>query len=731
MSYESTARSSVPAFPIEEVARYPRPGFIAPGAVAFSPDDQWITYLFSQGGDLTLQLYRYDPATQESALMAEAVGAGVTEESLTREEKLRRERARELGLGISRYAWAKNTNRLLIPLPDGLYIQDGVDAPLHQVLDTTTAPALDPQLSPDGRWVGYVQDGELYVIPVEGGAPRQITSGARSTGRTHGLAEFVAQEEMHRSHGFWWSPDSEKLAFVEVDELHIPLYRIIHQGQESTGDDAQEEHRYPFTGQENARVRLGIVSAQGGAPIWMDLGADDDIYLARVQWLPDGALTAQIQNREQTTLDLVRFDADTGQRTSLLRESNAIWINLHDMLWPLTNAEWEGAFLWASERTGFRHLYLYSREGELIRPLTGGDWLVDRIAGVDEEEGNLYFTATLDTPTESHLYVVPLVGGAPRRLTQGAGMHAVVVDHGCRTFVDTFSALDRPPTVMLHRLSDGAEIATLFDQRDPRLDQLDLLPPELVSLSTPDGVILYGAIYRPPAEFGPGPYPTVISVYGGPGPQMITNSWLPTSSMRAQYLRRQGFLVFELDNRGSAQRGLAFEGAIRHQMGSIEVEDQCTGVRWLIDQGLADAQRVGIYGWSYGGYMALMCLTRAPEIFKVAVAGAPVTHWEGYDTHYTERYMGTPQSNPAGYARGSVLTHVEQMTGKLMLIHGLIDENVHFRHTARLINALIKARKTYDLLLFPDERHTPRSLADRIFMEEKIADFLTTHLVRQ
>lgn len=725
MSHESTAD-----FLLEEVARYPRPGLIAPGAVAFSPDDKWITYLFSPGGDLTLQLYRYDPELQESALTVEAVGAGVTEEGLTREEKLRRERARELGLGISRYAWAKSANRLLIPLPDGLYIQDGVDAPLRRILDTTTTPALDPELSPDGRWVGYVQDAELYVIAAEGGAPRQITSGARDAGRTNGLAEFVAQEEMHRSHGFWWSPDSEKLAFVEVDETHIPLYRIMHQGQESTGDDAQEAHRYPFAGQENARVRLGIISAQGGAPLWLDLGEDDDIYLARVQWLPDGALTAQIQNRAQTTLDLVRFDPNTGQCRSLLQERNEIWINLHDMLWPLTNAKWEGAFLWASERTGFRHLYLYSREGELIRPLTNGDWQVDRIVGVDEEEGSLYFTATLDKPTESHLYVVPLAGGAPRRLTQDAGMHAVVVDHGCRTFVDTFSALDRPPTVTLRRLSDGAQIATIFEQRDPRLDQLDLHPPELVSLSTPDGVILYGALYRPPAEFGPGPFPTVISVYGGPGPQLITNSWLPTADMRAQYLRRQGFLVFELDNRGSARRGLAFEGAIKHQLGSVEVEDQCTGVRWLIEQGLADPERVGIYGWSYGGYMSLMCLTHAPEIFKVAVAGAPVSHWEGYDTHYTERYMGTPQSNPTGYAAGSVLAHVERMTGKLMLIHGLIDENVHFRHTARLITALIKARKPYKLLLFPDERHMPRSLADRIFMEEEIYHFLSTHLVQ-
>jgi dipeptidyl-peptidase 4 len=722
------SHEKAPAIPIEEVARYPRPGWIAPSSIAFSPDDEAITYLFSPNADLTLQLYRYDPSTGESALMAEAAGAGVTEESLSLEEKLRRERARELGLGISRYAWAKKANRLLIPLPDGVYLMDDVNAPMRRLIDSSAAPVLDPQFSPDGQWIGYVQDAELYVISAQGGAPRQITDGARGTGRTHGLAEFVAQEEMHRSHGFWWSPDAEWLAFVEVDETHIPFYRIMHQGKESVGSSAQEDHRYPFAGEANARVRLGVVPREGGAPIWMDLGDDEDIYLARVQWLPDGSLTAQIQNREQTILDLVRFDLQTGKRTSLLRECSDIWINLHDILWPLTTPAWEGHFIWASERTGFHHLYLYSRDGDLIHPLTSGDWLVDELVGVDEEAGKVYFTASLDTPLESHLYVASLTGGEPRRLTQVAGMHEVVMDHRCRTFVDTVSALDRPPTVTLHKVNDGAPIGVIFDQPDPRLASLDLQPPELISFSTPDGVILYGALFRPPAEFGPGPYPTVVSVYGGPGPQMISNSWGPTSSLRPQYLSRQGFLVFALDNRGSARRGLVFEGAIKQCMGSVEVEDQVTGVRWLIDQGLADPERVGIYGWSYGGYMSLMCLMRAPEIFKVAVAGAPVTHWEGYDTHYTERYMGTPQTNPKGYAAGSVLAHAAGMTGKLMLVHGLIDENVHFRHTARLLNALIRARKSYELLLFPDERHTPRSLADRVFMEEQIADFLATHL---
>ncbi|MCA9928912.1 MAG: S9 family peptidase, partial [Anaerolineales bacterium] len=274
----------------------------------------------------------------------------------------------------------------------------------------------------------------------------------------------------------------------------------------------------------------------------------------------------------------------------------------------------------------------------------------------------------------------------------------------------------------------GEVVQNVFEGENGRSADPLLTAPEIVTFNSRDGVPLYGALYRPPAAFGKGPFPTIVSVYGGPHAQRVTNSWLLTVDMRAQYLSSLGFLVFKLDNRGSARRGLAFEGVLKHNMGDIEVQDQVDGVNWLASQGLTDPNRVGIYGWSYGGYMAAMCLARAAATFKVAVAGAPVTHWDGYDTGYTERYMGTPQTNPAGYEISNVMAHVDKIEGKLLLVHGLIDENVHFRHTARLINALIHARKPYDLLLFPNERHMPRSLADRIYMEERIRDYFVEHL---
>jgi dipeptidyl-peptidase-4 len=264
---------------------------------------------------------------------------------------------------------------------------------------------------------------------------------------------------------------------------------------------------------------------------------------------------------------------------------------------------------------------------------------------------------------------------------------------------------------------------------DPRVAAFSLEPPEIVSLTNRHGTRLYGAVYRPPSQYGPGPYPTIVHVYGGPSVQLVQNSWQVTAALQLQYLRQLGFLIFRLDNRGSARRGMEFESAIHRRMGTIETEDQVDGVRWLIAQGLADPARIGVTGWSGGGYMTLRLMEEAPEIFRVGVAGAPVTHQDGYDTTYTERYMDTPQENPEGYREGSVLAHVDRISGKLLLVHGMLDENVHFRHTARLINALIRARKPYDLLVFPDERHMPRRLPDRIYLQQRVVDYFATNLI--
>ncbi|XP_057525838.1 uncharacterized protein LOC130805190 [Amaranthus tricolor] len=736
-----------PLFPIEEIVQYPLPGYVAPASVSFSPDDNMITYLFSPDHSLSRKIFRFNLETGRHELVFSPADGGLDESNISEEEKLRRERARERGLGVTRYEWVKmlssKKKMIMVPLPDGVYLFDLSSSKVYLKLPSTpNSRIIDPHLSPDGNMLAFVRGYELHVFDILYNKEKQLTFGAKGTTLAHGLAEYIAQEEMDRKNGYWWSSDSKFIAFTQVDSSEIPLFRIMHQGKNSVGPDAQEDHAYPFAGASNVKVRLGVVSIAGGPTTWMDLlcGVNsDEEYLARVNWMPGNILIAQVLNRTHTKLKILKFDIKTGQKKVLLQEENDTWLNLHDCFTPLdkTISGGMGGFLWASEKTGFRHLYLHDIDGHCLGPLTEGDWMVEQIAGINEAAGVLYFTGTVDGPLESNLYSVSLVPNrahplqAPVRLTHGNGKHIVVLDHQMQRFIDIHDSLTSPPKVVLCSLRDGSLITTLYDQPSgvPRFKRLKLEPPEIVQIKANDGAILYALLYKPDeSRFGPPPYKTMISVYGGPSVQLVSDSWINAVDMRAQYLRSKGILVWKLDNRGSARRGLNFEGAVKHNFGRLDAEDQLAGAQWLINKGLANEGRIGLYGWSYGGYLSAMTLARFPDIFRCAVSGAPVTSWDGYDTFYTEKYMGLPSENTTGYEFGSVMHHVQNVKGKLLLVHGMIDENVHFRHTARLVNALVAAGKPYELLIFPDERHMPRGLKDRTYMEQRIWEFIERNL---
>jgi dipeptidyl-peptidase-4 len=344
---------------------------------------------------------------------------------------------------------------------------------------------------------------------------------------------------------------------------------------------------------------------------------------------------------------------------------------------------------------------------------------------VDEERRLVYFQSTAEGPLERHLYVVSLDGGPIRRLTAEAGWHDTVISPDRRFFVDIWQSPTQPPRLTLRTLADGTEQDLLFESQGITPTSLDLCVPELTSFYTSDGTQLYAAIYASEqTRTANQPRPLVVFVYGGPHAQTVTSTWSLTVDLRAQYLAQQGFVVLKVDNRGSANRGLAFESAIAHSLGHIEVNDQVEGVRFLANRSYVDSERVGISGWSYGGYMVCRALTRAPEVFKAGIAGAPVTFHEGYDTHYTERYMGHPDTNAAAYQATSVLPDAEKLVGKLLLVHGLVDENVHARHTMRLIEALSLAGRDYELMIFPEARHMPHNPAHLTYMEQRLVEFL-------
>ncbi len=697
---------------LERVARYPPPGQRIPTTFRFTQDGRFLYFLASEGAGVERSLVREEVATGDRRVVARPPQDSA-KTGLTPEEVLRRERRRIQEKGITLYALAAEADVAVFDWRGDIFQA----RPGGEALRLTETPSseLDPQPSPDGTRVAFARDGDLYVVDLAARAETRLTLGARD-GVFHGVAEFIAQEEMDRASGFWWSPDGRRIAYTEVDETGIPTYPIVHQGQAVW---EVEPERYPFAGGPNARVRLGVVKAAGGETVWVRLEeAGDDVYLPRVRFDAEGSLLVQVESRDQKSLKLLRADPATGAATVLLEDRSTTWINLHDDLKPLR----DGRFLWSSESTGYRHLELRARDGALVRRLTSGDWAVDQVEAVDEAGGSVYFTAAKDGPLERQLYRVGLDGGPIERVTTEPGWHTVTGSRDGALWVDVHDTAAAPPRVLL-RDGTGRVIRVLDPNDDPEPKALGLRAPEFVTLRAADGSTLHGALYKPPSTPAGRKYPAIVRVYGGPTAQTVKNSWELTEDLRAQYLARHGYVVFRLDNRGTPRRGKAFETALARRLGSVEVDDQIAGARFLAGLPYVDGARLGIYGWSYGGYMAARCLLEAPDLFKVAVVGAPVTDWDGYDTHYTERYMGTPRDNAAGYEGSSLLPLASRLRGRMLIVHGMVDENVHFRHTARFLDALNSAQKPYDLIIFPDERHLPRGEADRRYLEARIVKY--------
>jgi dipeptidyl-peptidase-4 len=685
-----------------------------------SPDGTLVTYLRGKATDPgRFDLWAYDVARAKHRLLVDSASLVPDEGVLSAEEAARRERQRTAALsGIVEYQFSRDSRLLLVPLGGDVFVYD-LAAPAARAVrrvTATTAGETDAKLSPRGRYVSYVRDQDLWVYDLATGTERAITTGGEGP-VSYATAEFIAQEEMGRLTGYWWSPDEARIAYTRVDESPVAEVERF----EIHADSVQViRQRYPAAGGANARVQLFVEPlAPGGAPVEVDLGDDADIYLARVDWFPDGRrLAVQRQSRDQRTLTLLAADPATGATRELLVERGEAWVDLHD---ELTFLERSAQFVWASSRTGYQHLYLYDNDGTLVRALTAGEWMVvgdgrrRALQGVDERRGVVYFTANAETPLERHLYSAPLAGpaAAPRRVTAEAGWHGVAMSADARLFLDTFSTPERPPSVTLRRASGEAVavlVANALDASHPYARYLDRhAPTEFGTLAAEDGQVLHWQMVKP-RELVPGRrYPVIVDVYGGPESQDVRRAW--NNSSRSidgffhQYLAQQGYVVFTLDNRGTGYRGVAFETALHRRMGTVEVADQVRGVEYLRSLPFVDPARIGIFGWSYGGYMALMCTMQAPDAFAVGVSGAPVTDWRLYDTHYTERYMGKPQDNPDGYAAANVMNHAAGLGGALLVMHGMADDNVLFTHSTALFGRLQGLGKPFDVMVYPGGKH--------------------------
>lgn len=697
---------------LADIVRLPLPGMDAPLKVRFAPDASAILYLQAPPDSIVRSLWRHELATGDRTLLA---GPSEAAGEMSRDEELRRERVRERGGGVTDYQQADD-GTLLVILGGRLFVSRGT-APVTALGDIDAVQ--DARLSPDGRSVAYVRNADVRVAALGGHTTRLSRDAA--TGVSNGLAEYVAAEELGRQVGMWWSADSTHLAYAHVDELAVPPYAIQHLGRERV---ETEEHRYPFAGDPNAAVSLRIaVPATGRTTGDVDLGMAAGDYLARVVAHPDGGWLVAVLPRDQRSLRWLRVTAD-GAAAELWVEESTPWLNLDDD----TRVFADGAILRSTERSGYRHLELRTPDGRFDRQLTSGAWVVSGVIHVDEERGEVLFTGTRDGVLERHLYAVPLAGGEPLRLTEDSGWHAATMSADGSAWADTWSSLQHSPAVVV-RFRTEQRAPVVIHAAAATSDSVGLVVPELRQLVAADGeTLLNAAIYHPHAAAGDRPPPAVVWVYGGPHSQKVADEWSLTVELHRQMLRQLGFVVVVVDNRGTANRGLAFEAVLWRRLGDIEIADQAAAVRQLAAEGVLDAGRVGITGGSYGGFVALMAMLREPDLFRVGVASAPVTDWRLYDTAYTERYLDTPAANAGGYHASSLLTRAGALAGEALLIHGLVDENVHFRHTAQLLAALAEADRDVDLVVFPEERHGERGVAARRQRQRRALAYLCRHL---
>ncbi|GHG65958.1 DPP IV N-terminal domain-containing protein [Comamonas sp. JC664] len=654
-----------------------------PGGVRISPDEKSILFLRTQPTSNVQTLYAFDVESGQTRelLTPEAILKGA-EETLTTEEKARRERMRVSARGITSYQVSDDGNRLLVPLSGRLYVVDRVSG---KVTELKTGPGtLDPRFSPDGKQVAYVRDNDVYRIDVAANREQRVTKGG-SAAKSHGVAEFVAQEEMGRFTGYWWSPDAKSVAYTESDTSEVEKLTIVDVMHPERGG---EEFAYPRPGKANAKVRLGISPVTGGRTVWAQWDAARYPYLATVAWPKGGPLTVLVQNREQTEQKLLAVDPRTGKSKELLTETDKAWLNL-EQAFPLWLEDGSG-FLWYTERNGGPEVELRNADGSLARSVVKPDAGFRSLARYVQKEDTLYFNGG-PNPTQSHLWRVK-AGGAPEKVTAGLDIESGTVSKSGGLVVMNGQGLKAMPQVQVVR-ADGTRVGALPSVAQeppyvPNVEQRQVGPERF-----------WTSLVRP-RDFTPGKkLPVIVEVYGGPTTTVVHKSM--AAHLMSQWVADQGFLVVKIDGRGTPLRGAKWEREVKGDFAGVTIEDQAAAIQALAKEvPEIDLARVGISGWSFGGYMAALAVLKRPDVFKAGVAGAPVVDWLDYDTHYTERYLGVPQQHPEAYEKSSLLTYAKQdkPMGKLLLIHGTADDNVYFFHTLKLSDALFRAGKPHDLL---------------------------------
>jgi dipeptidyl-peptidase-4 len=671
--------------------------------VSLSPDGELVAFLRSREDDVdVLDLWAAPTGDGEPFKLIDARALVPDAGELSEAEKARRERMRISQRGVVEYSWDEQGRYILAPLEGDVFLAERAGGAVRRLTETE-ADEIDAKVSPKGNFVSWVRDQDLVVYDLAAGTEAEVTTDGDGL-ITWATAEFIAQEEMDRDTGYWWSPDERYIALQRTDESTVDIVPRL----DITGGGASViEQRYPRAGRPNAVVELYVQDRQSGQRTKVDLGQNTDIYLARVNWSADGqTLYVQRQSRDQKRLDLLSVDPATGASRVIVTQRSDAWV-------PLTNdfrALEDGTFIWSSEETGWRHLYLYNREGRRLRAITRGAYPIKGLNGVNQTTGEVFFTASMrdgrELPIEQQMFRASLRRTVtPVAVTLAGGWWGASMNRTGTAYVGNYTDLNTPAQSGLYR-ADGTFVRWIEENR------LDESHPYFPYVSR-RGQVTFGELEShgenlvwqmtvPPGFDPTKTYPVVMQVYGGPSGGGVRRGW---QSATNQLLTEAGYIVFRLDNRGEGDRSTAFKQALYLKMGQPEIEDQVLGADYLRSLPFVDDDRIAAMGWSYGGFMTLHMLTEPEMGLTSAISGAPVTDWSLYDTHYTERFMSTPEANAEGYAASDVVDQLDQSTGRLLLLHGMADDNVIFENATRVIDALQAKSVPFEMMLYPGQRH--------------------------
>ena len=682
-----------------------------------TPDGKAVVFLRGGARDPVLRLYEFTiaDATLREILTPEKLLQGA-EEKLTAEERSRRERERQSLRGFTNFQLSKDGGKLLVSLSSKLYVITRSDSRVTELPGSSWS---DPHFSPDGRAVAAVSGGEVHVIDLEANKDIALTSGATES-LQHGVAEFVAQEEMDRHEGFWWSPDSQSIVYQETDNSGVESRFIADPLHPET---PPAKNFYPRAGTANARVRLGLVARTGGATRWVEWDREKYPYLGRVAWKEAAApLCIIVQNRAQQEELVLAVDPNTGATRELLREKDAAWLNLDHKPMPVWLKDGR-QFLWTTERNGAWQAELHSADGALVRAITPIDFQLDEFIDVNEADRSIVVSGGPDS-RERHLFRFPLEPKSEsRQLTKEKGRHDAVFGDAKEQFLHRFDLIDGRAGWEVLRLSDGNKICAL-----PSVAERPSSLPNVELTRTEGPRAMDAAIVRPRNFKKGNRYPVILDVYAGPGHKQVLAQ--PDRYMIDQWMADRDYIVVAVDGRGTPGHGREWERAIRANLINVALADQIAGLEALAKREPAmDLKRVGVVGWSFGGYFSAMAVMQKPEVFRCAVAGAPVVTWENYDTHYTERYLGLPSENAEGYRASNVLTYAPELRQPLLLIHGLTDDNVYFQHSLQLSEALFQAGKAFNFLPLLGTHMVSEPLL-RLRRQTRVIEFFDAELKR-